>query len=275
MRPAKIILFAIIATLLLIGLYLLANLALSGLFILAMSIFGVDLETALGGWGGTILLLAILYMFPKHLLVLNREYECHGSEVIDAPASEVWDRVRIRERDDYFTSATKRIRRIPGSDDEFIMLFDDRLQDEETPNHVHIKMIDEVPGEYIAFQTLNADEMPSFGKDHLMTEILLSQEPDGVKVTYIESLSRITLASFLAFLFLNPAKDAMSSLKAQIEGTENPSTLTRWVEGMGPDGEPSGEVKRAIWIGGSTAVLLTTILAAASILLVVWHTTGS
>lgn len=265
MQPAKIVLFTLIALVVLVGVVLGANLLVLGLGLLLKGLLGVDPFAAVGGWAGSLLLLAVLYLMPKGWLAWNRKYECHGSTVIDAPISEVWDWLQIRERDEYFTSSIERISEVPGTDDEFNMHFEDKLSDPDDgmPDRVHVRIVDEVPEEYLAYYIVNIDDMPLFGKDHLMTEILLTQEKEGVKVTYIETLSRLTLGSFLAFLFLNPAKDAMTSLKAQMEGVENPSILHRWTKNTGDNGEPPAEITRAMWISGTTAVIASTAMVAA------------
>lgn len=263
MRPVKIIAFTLIVLIAVFALMLAANFLLLELSLVLLTHVGIDLSDTVGIWGGTILLLAILYVMPKHWITWNRRFECHGSTVIDAPLDQVWDWLHIHERDDYFASATKCIRKAPGTEDEFLMLSGDGPIGDKTPDHVHIRMIDEVPKEYIAYQVLNVEQLPLFGKDHMMTEILLKQQQDGVKVTYIENLARLTIRAFFALLFLNPARDTVTLLKAQIEGTEKPSRLKKWIKCLGPEGEPSQNTNKTIRPERTTAVVFTMGLAAA------------
>lgn len=264
MRPSKIIVFTIFAIFVLIIAMLGINFIFGAMALAVLSLTGIDLATILGGWGGIILIALVAYLFPKDLLAWNRKYYIQGETVIAAPIDQVWDWLQIRERDNYFTSSTKRIRKVAGTSDEFHMLFDERLNDDtdDIPSHIHVRLLDEEPNEYMAYHVVNVDKMPLFGKDHLMTEVLLNEQEDGVRVRYIETLSRLTLGGFLALLFLNPARDSMRSLKAQMEGTQDPSLMSRVVAGMGEDGEPSNEVKRATHIGGITAMVVSTALVA-------------
>ena len=188
-----------------------------------INVFNLDPNSWIVGWGLPGLLVALLFLMPKDWLAWNKRYDCHGSVVIDAPISQVWDMVEIRERDDYFASALSQIRGVPGQSDEFRFLTDSP-EDDGMPDHVHIKIVDEVPHEYLAYYVVNADELPLFGKDHMMTEIMLSQVEGGVKVTYIESLKRLTALSFLAFLFLNPCLLYTSPSPRDQRGSRMPSS---------------------------------------------------
>lgn len=270
MRPSKIILFTILVLLVLLIAMIGIN-AIFGLLAFAvMSATGMDLDTLLGGWGGVLLVVLVAYLFPKDLLAWNRKYYIQGETIIDAPIEKVWDWMQIRERDDYFSSSTKKIRKIPGTRDDYQMMFDERLNDEDDdiPNHIHVRLLDEEPHEYMAYHVVNVEKMPLFGKDHLMTEVLLNQQEDGVRVRYIETLSRLTLGGFFALLFLNPARDSLRSLKAQMEGTQDPSLMNRVLQGMSDEGEPSDEVKRATHISGITAMVVVTAMTAGVIYVV-------
>ncbi len=257
MRPAKIILFTLLAltavVVVMVGSSVLFNAAVAML----LNALNMSPNSWISDWALPVLIFALLFLVPKNWLAWNKRYDCHGSVVIDAPISEIWDMVEIRERNDYFASTMKQIRSVPGQSDEYHFLMESAA-DEGMPDHVHIKIVDEVPNEYLAYYVVNADDLPLFGKDHMMTEIILSEVEDGVKVTYIESLKRLTLLSFLAFLFLNPARDGLVNLKAQIEGTENTSILHRLDRDTSNPGEVTGETKRALNISGITAVVFTT-----------------
>ena len=257
MRPAKIILFTLVALTAAIVVLFGASLLFHASVAMLIKALNLDPNSSIADWALPALIFALVFLIPKNWLAWNKRYDCHGSVVIDAPISQVWDMVEIRERDDYFASALKQIRTVPGQSDEYHFLTDGPA-DEGMPAHVHIKIVDEVPNEYLAYYVVNADELPLFGKDHMMTEIILSEVEDGVKVTYIESLKRLTLVSFLAFLFLNPARDGLVNLKAQIEGTENTSILHRMARDTSNPGEITGETKRALNISSITAVVFTT-----------------
>ncbi len=270
MRPAKIIVFTIIALLIVLGALVGANALVALLLIAIDQALGLNLTEKLGGFGGSILLLWLIWMMPKDWLSWNKTYECRGTAHIAAKPEDVWHQMRLRERENYFTPGIGQIRAIPGSDDEFEMHFVEQLEDEDIgcPKFAHAKLVDEVENEYLAYQVLNVDEMPSFGRDHLMTEIILERQEDGTKVTYIDTLSRIRPTTFLALLFLNPARDALRSLKAQMEGTEDPSILVKLVNSVDENGAPTGEVKSALWVAGATAMVVTTGLVAAVLYLI-------
>lgn len=260
MSSAKVIVYTMIAILVLILAIVGIDMLLAIVLAAMGKIFGAELQDS---WVVTPLLLFLFALMPKRWIAWNRKYECHGSTVIQAEVEEIWNWLRITPRDDFYNTSLRRIRAVPGKADEFHMMFDDRLKDETSDGFVHIRLIEQIPGSYIHFTTLNADDLPLFGKDHLSTEIFLAKQEDGVKVTYIETLSRITLGSFLAFLLLNPARDSMTSLKAQVEGTQDPSILARMTKEIGPNGEAPSEVDRAIILGGVTAVVFSTALVAA------------
>lgn len=263
MRTSRIVVFVLAAA----ALLALAFYGLNAIVLLMATSFemltGLDVTEAVSGWGGTLLLAALIVLFPRDLLAWNRKYCIEGEVVIDASIEEVWDWLHIREREDYFSTSTRRITAIPGKHDEFRMLFDDRLKDPDVtmPDHIHVRVLDEEPYEYMAFHAVNAEDMPLFGKDHLMTEVLLEQLLDGVRVRYLETLSRVTIGCFFALLFLNPARDAMRSLKAQIEGTQNPSVMYEMLESFDPEIQGAFGMNRAVQVAALTAMLLLTVAA--------------
>ncbi len=276
MGAAKIITFTLAAIFILLIAMIGANAILSALVFGLLSLTGIDLAKVFDGWLGLILIFAAVYFLPNLLpsnwLAWNRKYYIQGEALIDAPLPVVWDWMQIRERNDYFSTTTSKIEQVAGTENEFRMLLDNRLNDETgtVPDHIHVRVLDEEEHEYMAYHIVNVEKMPLFGKDHLMTEVLFEQQENGVHVRYIETLSRLTLTGFLMLLFLNPARDALKSLKAQIEGNEDTSIQYQMSDGMGENGEPPAAVKRAIHIGGITAMIAVTALAFGVMYLVVW-----
>lgn len=267
MKTGKIILFTIVAIIGVITAMLGVDLIIGAVAATFARLTGIgDLD----GWATVSLIVMLMWFFPRKWLAWNRKYECHGTTMIQADIAQVWRKIELTARDEYFTPSINQVRAVPGTRDEFQLMFDGPPADGIMPAFLHVRVTEDRRYEYLAYRTLNAHELPLFGKDHLMTEFLLSQQEDGVRVTMIETLSRITLGSFLAFLFLNPAKDGLKSLKAQLEGTQDVSMMTRMANDMGPHGEPSQEIRRAIWVSSVTAVVFTATLTVGVMVLIAW-----
>ena len=227
MRLTKIFLFTVMASALLFCALWLGAFATSALVSILAGVAGIELSYSLTIWGGFVLFFGALFVMPRDWLAWNGKYCVEGETIIEAPIEEVWDNLQLRPRDNYFNTVTRSIRAVPGKPDEFKLMFDQRLigADAQAPDHIHVRLLDEEKYEYIAFHALNAHRMPLFGKDHLMAEILLEQQLDGVRVRYMETLSRVTLGAFLALMFLNPARDAVRALKAQCERDDRQSVM--------------------------------------------------
>lgn len=224
----KIVGFILVCALLLWGFLFLSKLTILAVTAVVFPLVGLSAPLDVAWWVSPVIVSAALYFLPRKWLSWNKEYECHGTIIIDAPREVVWNRVKVCARDEYFTTLVTHITPVQNTSDEFIMHFEETMDDGIMPNFVHAKIIDEVEEEYVAYEILNAKDMPGFGADHLLTELVLSDAEGGTKISYIETLSRITLGSFLAFLFLNPARDALVSLKAKMEGSQNTAVLHNW-----------------------------------------------
>lgn len=247
----------------------------AGLVVLIAAMVGLDLIVAviltrLGGmlnlpWLGEIsgtwfVLIAVLLM-PKgwiwKRLGWDKPYVCHATDVIRAPVAQVWDLYRLRPRTDYHSVTMPTVVSVEGTTDEFLLMVDDRLtKDGDIPPAVHMKVDELIEDFYIRMHCKNASDLPLFGKLLVNTEIWMDDLGDGTtRVTYAENLSRMTLGTFLAFLFLNPAKDGLKQVKSRCEGTEDTSWMTKSMNNLGPNGEASAETNQTM-----TMVMIATTL---------------
>lgn len=261
MRPAKIIFFTIIASTLLVFMLSVGAFAMSIATIAIADFAGIEPNHGVRVFGGLVLFLGIVRLVPRDKLALNRKFCIEGEVIIDAPIEDVWNRVNLRERSDYFNPVIRQVRAVPGAPQEFKLLFKKGMACAlaACPDSLRVRLLDEEIYEYMAFHAVNAKQMPLFGKDHRMTEILLEQQLDGVRVRYIETLSRITLGTLLALIFLNPARDTLRSLKAQIEKEASAQTKSDNLGGLRSSYETgtveTGRQMSAMrLLGGSTVV---------------------
>ena len=209
------------------------------------------------------LVLFVALILPKGWIIKrlrgNKPYVCHATMDIEAPVGEVWDMYRLRPRDDYHSITMPIVRAVPGISNQFELVVDGRLsKDDDIPETMKMQVDEEIENFYIRMHCMNAESLPLFGKDLVSTEIWMEEiAPNRTRVTYAENLSRLTMITVLAFLFLNPARDGLKRVKALCEGQEDTSWMTKSFNDIGPNGEVGSQAgQTATMVAVATTLVL-------------------
>lgn len=160
--------------------------------IIAMVLFDLIIMAALAAlasafnmpWMGELdgfwVLLLVVLLMPKawiwNRLGWNKPYVCHATDVINAPVGDVWDMYRLRPRTDYHSAAMPTVLAVPDTTDEFDLLVDSRLnQDDDVLTMVKMKVDEMIENFYIRMHCINKDTLPLVGKDLVDTEIWMTK----------------------------------------------------------------------------------------------------
>jgi len=205
------------------------------------------------------LIVFVALVMPKgwiwRRLSLNKPYVCHATQDIQAPVAQVWDLFRLRPRNDYYSVTMPTVVAVDGVADEFELQIDPKMTTQDDPlTSIKMKVDETIENFYIRMHCTN----PLFGKDLISTEIWMEDLGNGsTRVTYAETLSRLTLVTILAFVFLNPARDGLKRAKALCEGKEDTSWMTKAFNDVGPNGETSNDLNQNMtMIAIATTVVL-------------------
>ncbi len=217
-------------------------------------------------------LILMFWVLPKDWMAINRPYSCRGHVVIDAPIAQVWDAVRVTPRGATYRSVVTRITGDAARPDRFYFHLDPRLSARNDPAHARIAVdvTQSEPERYLRIEYPERDDLPGASRDLVCSEVFLQQTDDGVAVTIVESLRRISITTIFTLIFLNPCKDSARRLQSWIEGSDDASTIGRYMQGVGPNGEIATSVRLNVILATVTAVVVGSVIAL-GIGSFVWH----
>jgi len=144
---------------------------------------------------------------------------------IDASPRVIWDEIYPRPRTDPYQMGYTRITAVEGHPDQFDLFVDSRYADPKGAKEIQIRIqTEQVQPEryYFISYPLGFPKTSGFTSEGAEYEIV-PLETGGCEVRYKEIAEMDQWWLALAMRFVNPAKDTLESLKAQIEGTEDMS----------------------------------------------------
>ena len=259
MRQFKIVAGTTSAVILIVCLFVGIDLA----FAVAMVTTGYFLQLPWMGEISILWLILAFWVLPKDWLAINRRYTCKGSAVIAAPLGEVWEELRLRPRGSSYRPTVTRITADLTIPTRYKFHFDERLSEDKVPQRIMVDVAEEQPQSYMRLEYPHPLSLPSSAKDVICSEVFLEQTDHGVKVTFAETLRRLTITTLFTLMFVNPCKDSAHQLKSWIEGSEDRSWLGVFMKGVGEDGTPAPEVRSGALIAGVTAVVVASVIAVA------------
>lgn len=268
MSLLKVALYTAIAVVLIVCLFVGIDLA----FALVMTFAGHALGLPWMGEISVLWLILAFWVLPKDWMAINRTYRCVGSSLIDAPLAQIWDEIRPRPRGASYRPVVSRITADLSLPNRFYYYFDPRLTGEGTgqPNRIAVDVTDMEDGAYLRTEYPQTLSLPSWARDVTCSEVFLEQKDEGVEVTFVETLRRLTVPAIFSLTFLNPCRDTARRLKACVEGTEDPSWMGRFMAGIGPDGSPPPEMRRGVLVASLTAIAVLTAISLGVISLILF-----
>jgi hypothetical protein len=254
MRNFKIALYTALAVVVVVCLFVGVDLA----FAVAMTTTGHFLGLPWMAEISVLWLIIAFWILPKDWLAINRIYRCHGSAMIDAPIAQVWDAVVLRPRGATYRPVVTKITADLVEPDRYVYHFDTRVSADAAGQgaRVVVDVTDAQPNAYLRTEYPHTSSLPSWSRDILCSEVTLEQTDAGVKVTFVETLRRLTVPTIFSLMFLNPCKDTAQRLKSWVEGTDDPSWMGRFMAGVGADGTPPEELRSGVVVASVTAVVV-------------------
>jgi len=268
MSNLKIALCAALAVIVVVGLFVGIDLA----FALVMTTAGYFLGLPWMGEISVLWLILAFWVLPKDWMAINRIYRCTGSAIINAPIETVWDEVRLRPRGASYRPVVRQISADLTQPDLFHYHIDPRLTGADTnhPERISVQVTDMEPHGYLRIEYPQTNNLPSWSRDLICSEVTLAQRENGVEVTFIETLRRLTVPAIFSLMFLNPCRDTAARLKAWVEGTEDPSWMGQFMTNIGPDGTPPEAMRTGIMVASVTAIAVLTAITLGVVSLVLF-----
>lgn len=217
-----------------------------------------------------LLAIVLAWWLPWRWLAWPKPYVVVGSAEIDAPPARVWEEVMLHERDDHYQRALPIIREVDAEAGRFAMRFHDdaQLDGDPVPDvQVQIEFVE--PQRRFRYRVLNAHEMPLWAKDHVASEFELTPLDGGTRtrITLRETLRKLHILAFLMLIYLNPCRDSMTSLKARIEGTGDPSWMGGEMDALSSGSTTTPGARDFLGVGYMVALVITLVAIA-----LVWQT---
>lgn len=265
MRSLKFALWSVIATVCVVCAVFGANLALA---LLAAS-FAMFFNMPWVAEASILWLILVFWVLPKDWAARKKPYRSYGSALIDAPIADIWEEVRLRPRGESYRPVVSRIIADPNDTSLFYYEFKADLGEEAptlAPRRMAVRVVEEEAERFLLTEYPKADDVPAWARDIISSEVHLEQREDGVEVTFVENLSRLSIAMMFSLFFINPCRDTAVRLKAVMEGGDDPSWMGRFMANVGPDGTPSAAVRNGVTIVGLSAITTATVIAVGLIL---------
>lgn len=173
--------------------------------------------------------IALLIVLPGHKTALPIRYRIRASTLVESPPAQVWNLIAPRNSDSYWGAVITGTRIASDNPNHISFLFEGP-EARHVPKALEAEIMGVEPDRYFAYRPLNADQFPLFTGDLVLVEYQLEDLGDQTRVTLIEHLERLRLSAIPLLLFLNPCRDALIRLKAEVESQPDTSWMGLKVE---------------------------------------------
>ncbi|MDD9922307.1 MAG: SRPBCC family protein [Boseongicola sp.] len=179
------------------------------------------------GWA----MLAALVFMPKRFLRVRRPFTMSGTIDIKAPIDQVFQAIDYVPGHATYRKNFSEIREISGEPEKYELHFAVPKGDDEFDIHpIIIDVVSREAPRYLATYSSNDDDVGGLGIGSSAEEYILTETPDGTRVEIREVVSHTSFWLVITFLFVNPIKDTLLSLKHYCEGTVDQSWMAGAME---------------------------------------------